>query len=128
MLGVRPGGEVLYVGDHIYGDVLRSKKDLGWRTLLVIPELETELHKMASLQSQFEELSRLRQQRSAIDDQLQRLEWKLENGNTEDTAGLKYITNNFREQSDSIRARHKQLLKEYHEAFHPIWGQLMKTG
>lgn len=30
-------------GDHIYGDVLRSKKALGWRTLLVIPELESEL-------------------------------------------------------------------------------------
>ena len=35
--------QVLYVGDHIYGDVLRSKKALGWRTMLVIPELETEL-------------------------------------------------------------------------------------
>ena len=35
--------QVLYVGDHIYGDILRSKKTLGWRTMLVIPELETEL-------------------------------------------------------------------------------------
>lgn len=26
MLGVRSGTEVLYVGDHIYGDILRSKK------------------------------------------------------------------------------------------------------
>lgn len=35
--------QVLYVGDHIYGDILRSKKSLGWRTMLVVPELETEL-------------------------------------------------------------------------------------
>ena len=34
---------MLYVGDHIYGDILRSKKTLGWRTMLVVPELETEL-------------------------------------------------------------------------------------
>jgi predicted HAD superfamily phosphohydrolase YqeG len=34
---------VLYVGDHIYGDILRSKKTLGWRTMLVVPELESEL-------------------------------------------------------------------------------------
>ena len=27
--------QVLYVGDHIYGDILRSKKTLGWRTMLV---------------------------------------------------------------------------------------------
>ena len=35
--------QVLYVGDHIYGDILRSKKTLGWRTMLVVPELATEL-------------------------------------------------------------------------------------
>ena len=38
-----PGVQVLYVGDHIYGDILRSKKTLGWRTMLVVPELATEL-------------------------------------------------------------------------------------
>ena len=37
------GLQVLYVGDHIYGDILRSKKTLGWRTMLVVPELATEL-------------------------------------------------------------------------------------
>ena len=44
MLGVQSGTEVLYVGDHIYGDILKSKKTLGWRTMLVVPELEPELH------------------------------------------------------------------------------------
>jgi hypothetical protein len=43
MLAVESGSEVLYVGDHIYGDILRSKKSLGWRTMLVVPELENEL-------------------------------------------------------------------------------------
>ena len=28
MLGIRSGTQVLYVGDHIYGDILRSKKVL----------------------------------------------------------------------------------------------------
>jgi HAD superfamily 5'-nucleotidase-like hydrolase len=37
------GEQVLYVGDHIYGDVLRSKKNASWRTLLLVPELEREL-------------------------------------------------------------------------------------
>ena len=30
---------VLYVGDHMYSDILRSKRTLGWRTLLIVPEL-----------------------------------------------------------------------------------------
>jgi HAD superfamily 5'-nucleotidase-like hydrolase len=41
-LGVAPD-EVLYVGDHIYGDVVRSKKSSGWRTALVVQELEHDL-------------------------------------------------------------------------------------
>jgi hypothetical protein len=30
MMGVKAGTEVLYVGDHIYGDILRSKKVSCW--------------------------------------------------------------------------------------------------
>ncbi|MGO8993312.1 MAG: HAD-IG family 5'-nucleotidase, partial [Polyangiaceae bacterium] len=41
-LGVT-GDQVLYVGDHIYGDILRSKKESAWRTAMVIQELETEV-------------------------------------------------------------------------------------
>lgn len=31
-------------GDHIFGDILKSKKIRGWRTFLVVPELVQELH------------------------------------------------------------------------------------
>lgn len=37
------GREVLYVGDHIYGDILKSKKTRGWRTFLIVPELQREM-------------------------------------------------------------------------------------
>ena len=53
---------MLYVGDHIYGDILRSKKTLGWRTMLVVPELETELEVQASHSGVMRELKALRQQ------------------------------------------------------------------
>jgi len=35
------GEEILYIGDHIYGDILRLKKDCNWRTGLVVEELTT---------------------------------------------------------------------------------------
>jgi 5'-nucleotidase len=41
------GDEILYVGDHLFGDVHVSKSTLRWRTALVIRELEDEI---ASLQ------------------------------------------------------------------------------
>ncbi|KAB0366582.1 hypothetical protein FD754_010738 [Muntiacus muntjak] len=42
MLGVR-GKDILYIGDHIFGDILKSKKQQGWQTCLVFPELSQEL-------------------------------------------------------------------------------------
>lgn len=36
------GKEILYIGDHIFGDILKSKKRRGWRTFLVIPEMSQE--------------------------------------------------------------------------------------
>ncbi len=41
-LGVH-ADEVLYVGDHIYGDIVKSKKSSGWRTALVVEDLEHDL-------------------------------------------------------------------------------------
>lgn len=69
--------QVLYVGDHIYGDILRSKKTLGWRTMLVVPELETELEIQAASIGVGSELKTLRQQRDGLEDQIQRLEGAL---------------------------------------------------
>ncbi len=37
------GDEILYIGDHIYGDILRLKKDCNWRTALVVEELNDEI-------------------------------------------------------------------------------------
>ena len=42
LLGVT-GDRILYVGDHIYGDILRSKKESSWRTAMIIQEMEAEV-------------------------------------------------------------------------------------
>ncbi|KAK9829767.1 hypothetical protein WJX72_007769 [[Myrmecia] bisecta] len=80
MLGVRSGSEVLYIGDHIYGDILRSKKTLGWRTMLVVPELESELAVLQQNKDTMRELAALRQSRDVLDDQIHRCEWRLRFG------------------------------------------------
>jgi 5'-nucleotidase len=49
----------LYIGDHIFGDVLRSKKKSGWRTFLVVPELERELTVWTEKRALFEKLKEL---------------------------------------------------------------------
>ena len=44
LIGAR-GKDVLYVGDHIFGDVVKSKKIRGWRTFLIVPELNDEVYR-----------------------------------------------------------------------------------
>ena len=42
LIGCR-GKDVLYVGDHIFGDIIKSKRERAWHTFLIVPELDTEL-------------------------------------------------------------------------------------
>ncbi|XP_054403914.1 LOW QUALITY PROTEIN: 5'-nucleotidase domain-containing protein 4 [Pongo abelii] len=58
LLGVR-GKDILHIGDHIFGDILKSKKQQGWRTCLVVPELSWELDIWAREKEWLEELKRL---------------------------------------------------------------------
>ncbi|CAD5213179.1 unnamed protein product [Bursaphelenchus okinawaensis] len=53
------GKDVLYIGDHIFGDVLRSKKNRGWRTFLIVPEIEHELTIWTERHGLFERLAQL---------------------------------------------------------------------
>uniref|UniRef100_A0A8C7LKZ3 5'-nucleotidase, cytosolic II, like 1 n=1 Tax=Oncorhynchus kisutch TaxID=8019 RepID=A0A8C7LKZ3_ONCKI len=53
------GKDILYVGDHIFGDILKSKKRQGWKTFLVVPELAKELQVWTEKSHLFEELKRL---------------------------------------------------------------------
>ncbi|TDG40954.1 hypothetical protein AWZ03_012624 [Drosophila navojoa] len=53
------GKDVLYVGDHIFGDILKSKKIRGWRTFLIVPELVRELNVWTEECQLFAELQNL---------------------------------------------------------------------
>jgi HAD superfamily 5'-nucleotidase-like hydrolase len=65
------GGErVLYVGDHIYGDILRSRRDSLWRTCMVVEELERELTWLEANHPALEEMGRLEEVRARLADEL----------------------------------------------------------
>jgi len=60
------GRDVLYVGDHIFGDVLKSKKLRGWRTFLIVPELNDEFQVWTSKQELFTRLQQYDQELSEL--------------------------------------------------------------
>jgi 5'-nucleotidase len=53
------GEQVLYIGDHIYGDILRLRKQHMWRTAMVLQELEREISVSDRLEGQIEDLELL---------------------------------------------------------------------
>lgn len=69
MMGVS-SDRVLYVGDHIYGDILRSKKESAWRTAMIIQEMDTEVAAHAECTDALEELAELEERRARLDDEL----------------------------------------------------------
>jgi HAD superfamily 5'-nucleotidase-like hydrolase len=69
LLGIS-GDRILYVGDHIYGDILRSKKSSLWRTCMVVEELERELAWLDRRQDVLAELERLEALRVRVEDEI----------------------------------------------------------
>eukprot|EP00250_Pteridium_aquilinum_P015886 c22820_g1_i1 orf=420-2315(+) len=130
LLAIEAGSQVLYVGDHIYGDILRSKKELGWRTMLVVPELDKELQLFYQTVSLRKEFRLLRQQRERLDDKIQGLDWSLrfEEVNVQDHDKVKAEIKALEDERDKVRESHRQAQRLCHQKFHKIWGQLMKTG
>lgn len=62
------GGErILYVGDHIYGDVMRPKKASVWRTALVVQELEVEIEVTDRVADQIQLVEDLSRQRTDVE-------------------------------------------------------------
>jgi len=82
MLNISYGDKILYVGDHIYGDILRSKRSLGWRTCLVIPELDNEAKVAKQETILYTEVLKLRRLQYDLDDYIDLLRNRIKQGHT----------------------------------------------
>ncbi len=64
------GDRILYVGDHIYGDILRSKSDSAWRTAMIIQEMEAEVFAHEACRELHRKSAELEERREELEDQL----------------------------------------------------------
>jgi len=126
MLGVEFGSRLLYVGDHIYGDILRAKKQIDWRTMLVVPELAHEIECLQKNKEKPHALRRLRTLRDSLDDQVARHAWLA--ANADDSTSNAAELARAKELAATARTAHREGMREYHKSFHYVWGQLMKAG
>ncbi len=139
------GGErVLYVGDHIYGDILRSRRDSLWRTCMVVEELERELAWLETKRPQLDELARLEELRARLGDELSSrrallnaVERRLdrEEPAEPDRAALEEERRRDKEALDLLRRAHRDadarvaaLEDEIENGFNRHWGLVFKEG
>ncbi len=134
---------ILYMGDHIYGDILRSKKSSLWRTAQIIPELEREIRIMSHNVETFQRLCRLDEKRFRLDQELvynQMLASSLtelyDNCDQEEDQKrcLRAIEELHKELSQQRKKLHDTVKKinqtevEFEKYFNPYWGMLFKEG
>lgn len=135
LLGIR-GSSVLYVGDHIYGDILRSKKESTWRTAMIIQELGSELSAHTSCAGRFARLRELEASRERLEDELRFYQQRFRGypkvpadaTRSLERARLKRAITNIREELRSIDQEHQSIAEKVDAAFHPYWGSLLKEA
>ncbi len=145
MLGVT-GDQVLYVGDHIYGDILRSKKEASWRTALVLQELDAEIAAHESSLEDIQRLAELAARRGELEDELRANQtlFKDQSRQIESTRAtrddalalaIEVHRQRVKRTVDRVRGLLKQVDGETHDIearidqrFHPYWGALLKEG
>jgi len=123
MLDVSAGERILYVGDHMYADILRSKRTLGWRTCLIIPELEGEILTSMHEGEAAQEILRMRRLQYDLDEYMDLLRQRI---------GLGVDAHEqLREaelKSESLKKQVRALGDAFNAKFNLHWGQLFKAG
>jgi HAD superfamily 5'-nucleotidase-like hydrolase len=145
MTGVR-GDRVLYVGDHIYGDILRLKKAHVWRTAMIIQELDREIAIAERQADQIRDLQLLDRRRRNLESELdyqvlilKRVQKGLDQLTEDGPPQLRDRLEEARRQAkttlDSLRARTRMITEELEalengvdRSYNPYWGAIMREG
>lgn len=138
------GDHVLYIGDHIYGDILRLRKQHMWRTAMVLQELEREIAVADRLEGQIRDLDLLdrrhRNLESEIDFQdlrMRKMERLLEDSATPPALAhkLREAVRSTGERVDSWKQRATWMSSEVgsleasiDRAYNPYWGSCLREG
>ncbi len=129
------GDEILYVGDHLYGDVHVTKAVLRWRTALVLRELEEEIEALEQFEPMQKELTALMAEKEALEAELCRVRLDAqrrrqgyaptrakEDGEPEDRIA------EARARLSALDDRISPLAKAAGEISNTRWGHLLRAG
>nr|WP_320131029.1 HAD-IG family 5'-nucleotidase [uncultured Holophaga sp.] len=129
------GDEILYVGDHMFGDVHVSKSELRWRTVLILRELEGEVRALESFREQDRILAARMEEKAALEARLsqgrvdlQRLRAGYGPRPGLDEHELEGRVQDLRGEIRNLDLDIAPLAKAAMELANPRWGLLMRAG
>lgn len=127
------GDEILYVGDHLFGDVHVSKSSLRWRTALILRGLESELADAERFVDDEARLRDLMAGKAALEDQLAQL--RLERARHRAVGDPGGRSKQLQSRIDRYVTRLRQLddvisplARASSELGNGAWGPLMRAG
>jgi len=118
------GSEILYLGDHIYGDVVSIKKTCNWRTALVLGDLEEEIRGLRESHQVQEEINRLMDSKLTLEKEINQVDSKRYEGENIPRSRLTPLF----DEMDGLNTRISELLTQYKAFFNPYWGEILRAG
>jgi 5'-nucleotidase len=132
------GDRVLFVGDHIYGDMLRSRKSSNWRTAMILQELEHEVTTHDRLRPELGRLDRLDAELNHLDSELNERQAALralQKGTADGADGVgtgkravKDAIEKLRRELRETATQHRVLEDSIDDGFNPYWGPMFREG
>ncbi len=129
------GDQILYVGDHLFGDVHVSKRVLQWRTALIAREIEGELEALETFHTRQKKIHALmaeKERRELRINRLQLARLRKRHGYGPARIGppvdLDMELANARKQLVDLDAEIGPLANESSRLHNPHWGPLMRAG
>ena len=117
------GDEILYIGDHIYGDILRLKKDCNWRTGLVVEELEEEVLALNKARSLTNKINDLMLKKDPYEREIIKI-----TDLGEKTSESKHRYNEIQGIINEVDKELSKCIVEHQKFFNPLWGEVMRIG
>ena len=119
------GEQILYLGDHIYGDVLSIKKTCNWRTALVIEELIQEVEALEESAAISKDINTLMAEKVQYEQKLDDLfDREIERGKKP----LKEKIQAHFEKIEKVDKKIGKLIRTHSQFFNPYWGETMRAG
>ena len=119
------GDEILYLGDHIYGDVVSIKKTFNWRTALVLDPLKEEIEAIVASAHIQVEIDKQMTIKESLEHMLNDIDIR-KNEHHEDVS--KEELNKLFTDIDKVNSTISELLEQHKKFFNPYWGEMMRAG